>query len=995
MRALFSSSWKIFCLFALFLSLFAGAHSETLDAKNRQDWKLIGGKGSWQHDPETDRDCLTLSNDGKSESTYWRFHYPFEPNALYKIVCQVKTSPGTRDGLFIVGTGFGIRGKTAHQEWTEHELMMTAPHKPEGAFIRLGQWEVNGTVWFRNVRVHRMLPVYRTLGEYVLGSGEIMADESYSVNLTFRETAMQSSRCLESFNAFFNSDRWDLRRNGDFVVYRHVLHPDAKDQLDGIATVQINYHTAGQLFIEASHDGRNWRKIGAMQSRGLASFQVPAELYPASQIFIRLHAKGLLARLQVNRYQYRARLRSNLPNFIGNTDFVQVEQHQDDIIVALSTLIDDDKSVRSTKIQVTNRSAKTRDVEIRLQNDEKEHTRQIALDPKEHSSLDLPIAIENAAHLKRIEIVSRDPSAVIFSARAAAEDARLQDEEHGVLLSENDGVSLWWTDATRKITPDGAMRTNRGNGSVEIFAAKNEYEPFQLVIRPRKPLQRLVIQPRASSAQQRELPTDWIEIYQVGFVTISQPTDALGKRGKIADPLFPIQGPVDLNPDENQSFWVLLHVPPEAQAGDYWGELELRASDWLETVPLRLHVWDFRLPVETHLQSAIGLEPEMIRVYQRLSNDVQMRAVWTRYLDNFAQHRLSPYDPFALDPIKIQIDAARQRVLLDFSAFDRQAKRYLDSGAFNSFRLVLPDPSLNEAIANGPFRKGAAGYERILAEYFRQVESHLRQRNWLDNAFIYWIDEPEQNDYPLVVETMAKIHRAAPGLTRMLTEQPEPQLFGAVDLWCPVTSNFDLQGAFQRRNFGERFWWYICTIPKEPFAGLFIDHPAVELRTWIWQSWQYGLDGILIWSANYWTHDVREPEFHRQNPYLDPMSYKVGSNRINGDMDYWGNGDGRLLYPPPGCFNSTLPCLDNPINSLRWEMLREGMEDYEYFWLLRDLVTRLESAGVASDRLPKAKELLIVPLEVSRSLTQFSKSPVPLYRHRRAMAEMIQVLSRL
>ena len=28
------------------------------------------------------------------------------------------------------------------------------------------------------------------------------------------------------------------------------------------------------------------------------------------------------------------------------------------------------------------------------------------------------------------------------------------------------------------------------------------------------------------------------------------------------------------------------------------------------------------------------------------------------------------------------------------------------------------------------------------------------------------------------------------------------------------------------------------------------------------------------------------------------------------------------------------------MDSLRWEMLREGLEDYEYFWLLQECVRR-------------------------------------------------------
>ena len=54
----------------------------------------------------------------------------------------------------------------------------------------------------------------------------------------------------------------------------------------------------------------------------------------------------------------------------------------------------------------------------------------------------------------------------------------------------------------------------------------------------------------------------------------------------------------------------------------------------------------------------------------------------------------------------------------------------------------------------------------------------------------------------------------------------------------PLRSN----GAEQRRAQGEKFWWYVCTGPKAPYCGLFIDHAGTELRVWLWQTWQRGVE---------------------------------------------------------------------------------------------------------------------------------------------------------
>ena len=84
----------------------------------------------------------------------------------------------------------------------------------------------------------------------------------------------------------------------------------------------------------------------------------------------------------------------------------------------------------------------------------------------------------------------------------------------------------------------------------------------------------------------------------------------------------------------------------------------------------------------------------------------------------------------------------------------------------------------------------------------------------------------------------AKLKRHAPGITRMLTEQVEPGLIGGPNLWCPISNEYQHEAAESRRAQGEKFWWYVCTGPKAPYAGLFIDHAAPEMRIWVWQTWQ-------------------------------------------------------------------------------------------------------------------------------------------------------------
>ncbi len=107
----------------------------------------------------------------------------------------------------------------------------------------------------------------------------------------------------------------------------------------------------------------------------------------------------------------------------------------------------------------------------------------------------------------------------------------------------------------------------------------------------------------------------------------------------------------------------------------------------------------------------------------------------------------------------------------------------------------------------------------------------------------------------------------------------------------------------------------------------------------------------------------------------------------SGGGGYWGNGDGRFIYPPNVDPNSEHePILCGPVDSLRWEMLREGLEDYEYFALLKRLL-REKPDG-------EAAKLLTVPEDVMVSPRDFNRDPQAMYSHRRALAEAIERLAR-
>lgn len=341
----------------------------------------------------------------------------------------------------------------------------------------------------------------------------------------------------------------------------------------------------------------------------------------------------------------------------------------------------------------------------------------------------------------------------------------------------------------------------------------------------------------------------------------------------------------------------------------------------------------------------------------------------------------------ALKPVSGAKIAAQVReevsVTFDFADFDRAAKKYLDDWKFNGFNFR----AMPASIAGYP--RFTPEYNRLHAEIYGPMVAHLKEKGWLEKAYSYWFDEPSEDDYPYVIKGMDLLGQNCPGLTRLLTEQVEDPLVGHVDLWVPVLSRYNPERCQARQAAGDQVWWYVCCGPRAPYPNNFIDHPAVNHRIRFWMMEKYGVTGSLYWQTTYWRGEGGK----LRNPWQSAAS-------ISPSGGFWGNGDGMLLYP--ACREpSQEPVLEGPVITLRLEMLRDGLEDREYFWTLKQLVRRAEAQlakaeGRRRQRLQKllreAQEALRAPDRLIRSLTEYSPDPQDLLRERTRIAEAIESL---
>ena len=247
-----------------------------------------------------------------------------------------------------------------------------------------------------------------------------------------------------------------------------------------------------------------------------------------------------------------------------------------------------------------------------------------------------------------------------------------------------------------------------------------------------------------------------------------------------------------------------------------------------------------------------------------------------------------------------------------------------------------------------------------LGPWAAEYQRHLSEKGWLPLFYTYLYDEPEPAHYPRVNELLGAVKRAAPGVANMMTARQFPPELPYVDIWCPEAYSFDPATAKAEQAKGRTVWWYVAFSTRHPYPNVWIDYPAIDCRVWPWMTWKHDLDGMLYWSATYWSA-------------MDPWR--------SGETFHDSNGDGSLLYPGVD---------GKPVDSIRWECLRDGLEDYEVFCLLEAGAAELAQAGQHPELVTQARTLCAIDDGVVRSYKDYNPDPHALLAARRAMSATLE-----
>ena len=140
-----------------------------------------------------------------------------------------------------------------------------------------------------------------------------------------------------------------------------------------------------------------------------------------------------------------------------------------------------------------------------------------------------------------------------------------------------------------------------------------------------------------------------------------------------------------------------------------------------------------------------------------------------------------------------------------------------------------------------------------------------------------------------------------------------------------------------------------------------VDVPLIQSRTLHWLNYRFGLTGYLHWGLNSWTDD----------PFEAPGQHR---------------GDGWHVYPKKGGL----------LDSLRWEQMRNGIQDYECLRLLEEKVRQMKKgmSPRVSSLLEPSRRGVEITTSVVRTADDYSNDPNVLYAARRQILDEILDLDR-
>ena len=496
----------------------------------------------------------------------------------------------------------------------------------------------------------------------------------------------------------------------------------------------------------------------------------------------------------------------------------------------------------------------------------------------------------------------------------------------------NNEACVWVVDSMRLVTPlTFPSASERNNTSaIELELARGESESAQIVVSTgiHRDIAKCVTTISRLTAPDGTAFSGDVKWERVGYLArrngyASCRYSAKEEERWFPDPLLPA-APFKVRRGSSQGVWLTVTAGRDAKAGIYKGEIRITGDGGnLATVPLSIQVRNFSQPEIFGLKTAFAVMDGFTKAQYPKRFDEMRRRSW----DIMLAHRLNPDDISRTMPPRID------------------ELRHAKARGMNSFNIInLVPPPLPECDTNKwtwiakPEEIFTPKFQQYVKNLLKSYVPELKKHGLLDSAYLYGFDERGREYYDGIDEFWRMLKRDFPdiplmttaGMYRDMARGGKDAILKTSDWYCPLSRDYDISLSENLRAGGKQVWWYVCCIPKHPYANFAsYEYPPIDARVLGWQTHLYRVDGLLYWHVNNWNDNQRN---------LDPSDtffpeWDTHSGRLHMP------GDGILLYPTH----------DGIVPSIRLALVRDGIEDYERL----QMVSRLHGL-TAADAISKS-----------------------------------------
>lgn len=437
------------------------------------------------------------------------------------------------------------------------------------------------------------------------------------------------------------------------------------------------------------------------------------------------------------------------------------------------------------------------------------------------------------------------------------------------------------------------------------------------------------------------------------------------------------------------SAWIRIKIDEDVISGNYEGKISVTCKAGQENIEVGVEVWPFALPKQSHFLMTNWFILSMVMKFHNLEPLTdrfwQVLETYARNLSNHRQNviltplfRISSTDKLLDGRLQGQlidiVETESGKYAFDFHNLDRWIKLFLNygfqaiegshlaGGSSNAAGILLRKPGQDHAESRSFVSTMDSEYRNFLEQFLSALRAHLKDKGWLEKFYLHLSDEPHGDQFEAYTG-LAKFVKSVVPEIHLMDAMGAGEYAPYVDHPVPLESVYE---AFVESSGipQEQIWFYYCCGPTGAWPNRFIDYPLIRVRIFTWLAFKHGIPGFLHWGLNHWGWHRPIHTSHEYNPY---------DNITGGSLQA---GDSYVLYPPRMPGES-----DEPVDSIRWEIMCKAMEDYEYLYMVKKLA---ESGDEEADNLLDEMEKKIIP-----SFTEHTRNSDYLGDFKRRMGKVI------